>query len=311
VVTANQAVIGPAYPRFLTNDWTYGYRAERIKEMIDGSGTKISVTDVTRMQMDNRNGMAPTLVPVLLNAQVTGATAKAQELLRGWDFQQPADGKSGTAAAKSSAAAAYYNSVWRHLLARLFDELPADRKPDGEDRWFEVVRALLNDPESPWWDDKGTPAHETREDIVAAAMRDATDEVSGRLGADPTGWRWGALHQITVRNQTFGKSGIAPIEWLFNVGPAAASGGGSIVNATGWDASKGYEVDWVPSMRMIVDLSNLDASRWVQLMGESGHAFSPHYSDQFELWRTGGTLPMRWDRATIQRESRHELTLRP
>jgi len=67
----------------------------------------------------------------------------------------------------------------------------------------------------------------------------------------------------------------------------------------------------VPSMRMVVDLSNLDSSRWVQLMGESGHAFSAHYHDQFELWRTGGTLPMRWERATIQREAKHELRLRP
>ncbi|HEV7896296.1 MAG TPA: penicillin acylase family protein [Planosporangium sp.] len=309
VVTANQAVIGPEYPRFLTDDWTYGYRAERIKQMIDDTSGKVSVADVARMQTDNRNGMAPALVPLLLNAQVTGVAENARELLRGWDFQQPAEGEPGTAAAKSSAAAAYYNAVWRHLLSRLFDELPADRRPDGEDRWFEVVRALLADEASPWWDDRGTPRHETRDEIVAAAMRDAVDELSQRLGGDPTGWRWGALHEITVRNASFGKSGVAPIEWLFNVGPAPTSGGGSIVNATGWDAAKGYEVDWVPSMRMVVDLSNLDASRWVQLMGQSGHAFSPHYSDQFELWRTGATLPMRWDRATIEREARHTLTL--
>jgi penicillin amidase len=159
--------------------------------------------------------------------------------------------------------------------------------------------------------DPGNGKPQSREEVVAAAMRDAAAELSGRLGDDPAGWRWGALHQITVRNQTFGKSGIAPIEWLFNVGPAPASGGQSIVNATGWDVRAGYEVDWVPSMRMIVDLSNLDGSRWVQLMGQSGHAFSPHYSDQFELWRTGRTLPMRWDRATIAREARHELRLRP
>jgi penicillin amidase len=309
VVTANQAVIGSAYPRFLTDDWTYGYRAERIKDMIDAAGGKISVADVSRMQFDNRNGMAPTLVPLLLDAKVTGTTAKAQALLRGWDFQQPADGGPGTAQAHSSAAAAYYNAVWRHLLTRLFDELPKGHEADGEDRWFEVVRALVNDPASPWWASHGQPT--TREEVVSAAMRDATDELVGRLGDDPTGWRWGALHQITVRNQTFGKSGVPPIEWLFNVGPAPASGGGSIVNATGWDASQGYEVNWVPSMRMVVDLSNLDGSRWVQLMGESGHAFSPHYDDQFERWRTGGTLPMRWERATIQRESKHELTLRP
>jgi penicillin amidase len=62
-------------------------------------------------------------------------------------------------------------------------------------------------------------------------------------------------------------------------------------------------------MRMIVDLSNLDASRWVNLTGESGHAFSTHYADQFDLWRTGRTLPMRWDRATIEREASDRLVL--
>ncbi|MGC9667213.1 penicillin acylase family protein [Planosporangium sp. 12N6] len=311
VVTANQAVIDAAYPRFLTDDWSYGYRAQRIKDMIDGAGTRISVADVTRMQMDNRNGMAPALVPALLRADLTGQAGRAQELLRGWDFQQPADGEPGSPEAKGSAAAAYYNSVWRHLLLRTFDELPADHRPDGEDRWFEVVRALLDDPASAWWDDRSTRARETRDEIVAAAMRDAYDELSQRLGGDPSTWRWGALHEITVRNQSFGTSGIAPIEWLFNVGPAPTSGGGSIVNATGWDARNGYQVDWVPSMRMVVDLSNLDTSRWVQLMGQSGHAFSPHYRDQFELWRTGGTLPMRWERATIAREAKHTLTLHP
>ena len=52
----------------------------------------------------------------------------------------------------------------------------------------------------------------------------------------------------------------------------------------------------MPSMRMIVDLANLDESRWIQLTGNSGHAFHANYDDQFELWRTGQNLPMRWDR---------------
>ncbi len=301
VVTANQAVVGPGYPRFLTDDWAYGYRSQRINDMVNAAGGKVSVADVTRMQFDSRNGMAPLLVPVLLNAPVGGRTAKARALLAGWDFQQPAD----------SAAAAYYNAVWRHLLPRVFDELPAGHRPDGDDRWFEVVRGLVADPGSAWWDDASTPWRENRDDIVALAMREAADELYARLGGDPTAWRWGALHRLTARNQTFGKSGVAPVEWLFNVGPAETSGGQAIVNATGWDARAGYEVDWVPSMRMVVDLSHVDSSRWIQLMGESGHAFSRHYDDQFELWRTGKTVPMRWDRATIRREARHELRLKP
>jgi penicillin amidase len=308
IVTANQAVTGPEYPRFLTDDWSYGYRSQRINDMI-AAGGKLSVSDVARMQFDSRNGMAPLLVPLLLQVPASGSAAKARELLRGWDFQQPADGKPGTAQAQSSAAAAFYNAVWKHLLARIFDELPAGLKPDGDDRWFEVVRSLLANPSSRWWDDRSTSTVESATDIAAEAVREAAGELERRLGADPGAWRWGRLHQLTVRNQTFGKSGIAPIEWLFNADPAGTSGGGAIVNATGWDASVGYEVTWVPSMRMIVDLSNLDGSRWVNLTGESGHAFSTHYADQFELWRTGRTLPMRWSRPTIEHESRDKLTL--
>ncbi len=51
----------------------------------------------------------------------------------------------------------------------------------------------------------------------------------------------------------------------------------------------GYEVDWVPSMRMIVDLADLDDSRWINLTGASGHAFNPHYDDQAPLWQRGGS----------------------
>jgi penicillin amidase len=309
IVTANQAVVGPQYPNLLTRDWSYGYRSQRIFDMLReriSDGHKLTAEDVRQMQFDNRNGFAPTLVPALLAAPVDGDVARARDLLRGWDFQQPAQEP-----ARSSAAAAFYNATWRALLARTFDELPDDRQPDGNDRWWEVIRSLLDAPTSPWWDDKSTPDVETRDRVLAEAMTDATAELRERLGAEPAAWRWGTLHTITVRNATFGKSGIGPIEWLFNHGPVGTSGGDAIVNATGWSADEGYEVNAVPSMRQIIDLADLNASRWVQLTGNSGHAFHPNYVDQFELWRTGANLPMRWDRATIEREATHTLTLRP
>ncbi len=313
--TANQAVIDPAdYPHFLTDDWSYGYRSQRIKDMISStiaSGAKVSVADVQRMQFDSRNGLAPALVPALLSVPQQGAAAKAQEMLRGWDFQEPADGDSDSATGRDSAAAAYFNAVWRQLLSRTFDELPADRKPNGSDRWWLVVTDLLSQPDSPWWDNRSTPAVETRDDILGQAMTAATAELTKKLGDDPAGWRWGAIHTLYLQNQSFGTSGIGPIEWLFNYGPVGVSGGSNIVDATGWDPSAGYEVNAVPSMRMIVDLSDLDASRWIQLTGESGHAFSGHYHDQFDLWRTGKTLPMRWGEAAIKASCVDTLTFTP
>ncbi len=74
--------------------------------------------------------------------------------------------------ARGSPAAAYYNAVWRNLLALTFhDELKESVWPDGGGRWFEVVRRLLTEPDSPWWDDVTTDGViENRDDILAEAM---------------------------------------------------------------------------------------------------------------------------------------------
>jgi len=232
---------------------------------------------------------------------VRSALPGPASILFDWDFQQSAD----------SAPAALYNVFWRNLLSRTFDELPEDRQADGGDRWWTVVQGLLDEPRSPWWDDAGTPAVETRDQTLSLALTDAVAELSSLQGSDSSEWRWGDLHTIELVNATFGTSGVAPIEWLFNRGPHPASGGDSTVNATSWDARDGYQIDWVPSMRMIVDLSNLDNSRWVQLTGNSGHAFHPNYDDQFALWRVGDNLPMPWTRPTIEAAATDTLTLRP
>ena len=57
------------------------------------------------------------------------------------------------------------------------------------------------------------------------------------------------------------------------------------MNATGWSLGEGYETITVPSMRMVIDLSDLDASTWNHLTGASGHAFHPNYFDQTEDWQ--------------------------
>ncbi len=210
-------------------------------------------------------------------AEILGLDALA--LLKTWDFTQPRD----------SAAAAYFNVFWKNLLLDTFgDELPDDYLPSGSDRWFTVVRNLWATPDDPWWDDKRTPQVETRDDDVVRALDEATTELSGLQGSDPKAWRWGALHTLLVQNQSFGQSGISLIERIFNRGPVETSGGESIVDATGWTPKNGYVVDWVPSMRMVLDLSDLDASTWVHLTGASGHAYDPHYADQLDAWQNVG-----------------------
>nr|WP_306303418.1 penicillin acylase family protein [Microtetraspora niveoalba] len=300
IVTANNAAIRPDYGPFLTSDWSYGYRSQRIVERITqavGAG-KITADTMRDIQMDSRNGFAETLVPHLL--RIGGGDTP---LLKGWDLAQTRD----------SSGAAYYNAVWRHLLKRTFDdELPESARPGGGDRWFEVVGKLLDQPDSPWWDDVRTDdVTETRDDILATAIKDAGADLRERLGDDPDGWRWGDLHTLDLTNETFGTSGIAPVEWLFNRGPLHLGGGKDAVDATGWDSDLGYEVDWVPSMRMVVDLADFDRSRWINLTGASGHAFHAHYDDQAELWADGRLTAWPFSEQGVRREAVDTLTLTP
>jgi penicillin amidase len=303
VVTANQAPVdGSKYPYYLGDSWDYGYRSQRIIDMINADDD-ITVDDMAAMQLDTHNANAATLVPYLLKIDVpTHFARQGQRVLSGWDFTQPAD----------SVAAAYFNVVWKNLLALTFhDQMPESVWPDGGDRWFAVVAGLLKNPESPWWDDVNTDVRETRDDILSEALVNARDELTMLQAKDPGSWNWGRLHQLELANQSLGTSGIGPIEWLFNRGPYDLAGGTAVVDAMGWDASEGYDVNYVPSMRMVVSLANFDDSRWVNLTGASGHAFNSHYSDQTGLWATGQTWPWVFSRDAVDSATDDTLTLHP
>ncbi|WP_433259085.1 penicillin acylase family protein [Streptosporangium sp. CA-135522] len=305
IVTANNAVIDPErYPSVLTKDWAYGYRSQRILDRLRGElkDGKVDAATMSKIQEDTHNGFAQFLVPKLMTLKVAGASGDARELLDDWDYSQGA----------GSSPAMYFNAVWRHLLIETFnDDLPQDAWPTGGDRWFEVVRVLLDNPDDPFWDDIRTPAKETRDDMLRRAMAGAYDELSARLGPDPRSWHWGDLHALTLTNQTFGTSGIAPIEWLFNRGPLPVGGSDDAVNAAGWDVQQDYAVSWLPSMRMVVDMSNLDGSQWINLTGASGHAFHDNYWDQAPLWANGRTVPMLAREESIKKAATHTLILGP
>jgi penicillin amidase len=115
---------------------------------------------------------------------------------------------------------------------------------------------------------------------------------------------------LTLRNQTLGSEG-SPVAFLFNRGGYRLRGGGSLVDATSWDATKGYHATDVPSMRMIVAMNDLDAARWINLTGASGHAFNSHYTDQTSLWLKGETLAWPFGAKAVDDAADHTLVLKP
>ncbi|MFI7588794.1 penicillin acylase family protein [Spongisporangium articulatum] len=305
IVAANQAVTGPDGTPVLTKDWDYGYRSQRIEDLLTTAAKRspggLTVADMQAVQGDTRNGIAAVLVPLLLKIKVTDPFYReAVDLLKGWDYTQPTD----------SAAAAYFNVVWTNILDLAFaDELPEGFRPDGGDRWFAVVSSLLDNPRNQWWDDRKTPdVTETRDEVLRRSLVEARLELTATLGKEPKRWQWGRLHRLELKQTPLGADGTPGLlQKLVNRGPYEAPGGSSIVDAFAWDASSGtFDVVAAPSMRMVVDLDNFDHSRWVNQTGESGHPGDKHYDDQIETWLANKDFAWPASQQAVQEASREE-----
>jgi penicillin amidase len=304
IVTANNQVPPNDFPYLITQDWNYGFRAQRIVDMIENATAKLDITYMQNMQGDSFDANGPVFVPLLTQLNFESASsneAAALDLLKNWDYQAKAD----------SPAAAIFEAFWRQLLQNTCnDDLPENYWPEGGSRYGEFMRNLSVD--AGWWDDKTTlDVVETRDEILKKSLVNAVAELEKILGKDISKWNWGDLHTSTFRNETLGESGVPPIEALFNRGPFRTSGGSSIVNATAWNALEGYQVTDVPSMRMIVDLSDLSNSMTIHTTGQSGHAYHAHYIDMAQLWADINYYSMSWDQTKIMSEAEGHLVLKP
>lgn len=307
IVTANNAVVAPEdFPYPIATEWAYGYRAARIEELLQAEPVH-SPDTFAAIQFDNFNWAASLVVPRLAAIDYPDDRLdEAAAWLAEWDFQNDA----------SSPQAALFNAVWRELAQYVFDELPYFEES------FTVFRMslLLDDPNHPVWHnaeyDTSDPAL-----LMEMALNAGLYFMELTYGEDRSAWRWGELHVAQFRNAPLGQlpEGVDPrldsllplLNAIFNR-ETEASGGGAIVNATGWDIDSGsFLVGSLPSMRMILDLSDWDASRFVHTTGQSGMPASDHYDDMIALWAVGDYHPASFSAAAVEANTAALWTLRP
>lgn len=317
-----------------------------ITDKLQGGG-QISPDDMQQMQLDNSSTMAATLVPLLLKVPLTDPYYKdAQSLLKDWNLKQdsgsaaaayynavwsnllhltfdekfPASVRADTDCvlqlppASANVPPDSVNGVPKRVSI-CGTRSPDQAQPDGGDQWMTAITNLLKQPDSDWW--TYTDIHGAQvqglNNMLLKALVEGRKQLTSLMGKDIGSWSWGRLHTLTLRERTLGKddSSIASglVHTLLNRGPYELDGSSAAVDATGWNASAGYQVDWAPSMRMVVDLKDLDASRWINIGGASGHAYAPHYNDQTQLWADGQLLTWPFHKAAVKGVD--TLTLQP
>ncbi|MGA9347785.1 MAG: penicillin acylase family protein [Anaerolineae bacterium] len=302
IVTANNAVVGPDYPYFISMDWAPGYRARRIVELIE-SDPSLSLDDMQAIQGDSSPIYAQDILPHLLTlSSDEPRLTEALGLLRAWDGRAVWD----------SAGAALFEAFRLHLIDLTFgDELGEQLLRRARITAGVALVSLLADETSPWFDDVTTPQVETRDEILLQALEEAVEELTETLGRNMARWRWGDLHTATFENQSLGQCGIGLIEAIFNRGPVVVDGSMDTVNNTGYSPNDPYGVVIVPSYRQIVDLGDFTRSVSMHTTGQSGHTYHRHYGDMIDPWRNIEYHPMLFDKESIAANKEGVLVLTP
>ena len=326
IVTANQAVVPPDYYKELeqklgqgrnymfSRGFDYGYRAQRITEMLNATGNH-TIESFQCIQGDNKSLSAEELMPYLADLQLDDCgLADARNWLLEWDYQFDI----------GSAQAVLYSNFWVRLLDNLFNDQVSDVKLNdeeihayGTDADMRATYLLMQDPDNAWWDDATTAnVVETRDDILLKSFQEGYADSIAELGKDRNKWKWGDVHTATFVSLPLGESGTGFIEHIVNRGPFAVAGTMATVNNTAWAVEEygeeeGFAVDYLPSMRMIVDLSNLKQSVSINTTGQSGHPLSANYDDMIDLYRDIKYHAMMWSRGQVEASAVARLVLNP
>jgi penicillin G amidase len=291
IATANSKITPEGYPYLLATQWFPPYRTERIYQLLK-SGKKFSPADMLAIQTDitseyDRFFADKFVYAIDHSSKATDRTRQAADVMRGWDGRMLADSAAPTIEVRTR------RYLWEMLLEPKLGS-------DAENyEWSEAAVALENivaNQPGRWL----PPGFSNFNDLLTAAVEKALKDAP----ADLKSWKYGDEYPVVIAHPIF--SGFPILHGHMSIagpGRKPQSGGGYTVKQVG----RGFG----PSERMTVDFSNLDASTFNIVLGESGQPFSPHYMDQWDAWYNNKTFTLAFSNTAVQSAKQHELKLEP
>jgi penicillin amidase len=305
VATANNRPTADGEGPFLGVDWMDGYRQARIIQALSSRSDDWDVASCAALQLDVESLPWQRVRDMALSLRVADADGrKAIELLGGWDGRISIDSAAasvfelwlGEMAHRIARAKA--PSSWRYALGEGFgDVVPLTIFHSGSTA--RTVERLCTQPGG--WFERGWPA-EAADALSTAVRRLRTDH-----GPDPRGWAWGSLRTLTLRHPVGAQPVLAD---AFNIGPVPMPGDGTTpLQAASGPLRPLDNPAYVPNTRAVIDLADVENSRWALAGGQSGNPMSRHYRDLFSVWLRGEAVPIPWSEESVAAATLDTLTL--
>ncbi len=305
IVTANNKP-QKNYKYYISNLYEPRYRAERIEEIIK-SKPIVTVNEFKLMQRDVYDIQAEDFCKYLFAA--FGDTSNLTEdikyylnLLKEWDYEFKTFSIPATLFAQFEIE--LYKNLYKDALG---DEL------------FENYLFLKNIPvrnTAKLFRQSSSVFFENnfaREQIIRKSFYNAISESILKYGSDINKWQWGEVHKVYMEHPL----GVVPsLSSMLNIGPFKIAGNGTTINNMEYSFFKAlnsgeFECYLGPSMRMIIDLSNIKSYLTIITTGQSGQPLNQNYSDQARLWLNGDYKEISTDFEDLKKENLSRLDLEP
>jgi len=293
IATANGRVVPDDYSYFITSHWDPPFRTARIFQLLR-AGKSFAVDDMLRIQTDivtlEDSWLAGELLKADFHHHSQDPDAQyAISLLRHWDGEARMD--SGATLVCEVTRRALLEGI---LKPKLGNDLSGYRW--GMSTIF-LQKVLANN-----WTRWLPPGDSSFEETLIRSLEEGVKRIPSRVGSrSHDAWKWGNTIPLTFYHPL--GQGFPLLGRLLSVGPFPQAGTATTVKAT--TSRHG------PSMRMVVDIANLDQSVQNITLGESGQVFSPYYRDQFEAWYNGHSFPMPFSDAAVEQATVRRLVLGP
>ena len=311
IVTANNKP-QKNYKYFISGLYEPSFRAERIETLLKARNNFTS-QEFKLIQNDVNSVQAKELIKYLVDAYkdvkiVNAEEKKFLDLMKSWDCEMKPF--SSEATIFSQFEVELYTSLYREKLGNdLFKDYVFLKNIPVRNTF-----KLLKENKSWLLELNGNDKNNIRDFILRTSFVNAINALKKKFSTDDfSKWEWSNLHTVYLKHPL---GSVQALSSVLNVGPFDIGGSGTTVNCAEYsfyDAiTKGeYNCYLGSSMRMIVDLSDMNNYFTVIPAGQSGQPLHPNYRDQTRLWLNGDYKVISTDLEALKKDKVRSFTLLP